>query len=129
MPLRVALWALVPLGLALLLAACGGRGEGPTAGPARLPLTDPRAVPTAEPWAQPPPVRYIGAPSAGAERQGGGREEAAGACGDVYVVQPGDTLSGIAVRCGVDLQDILEANPQIEDPTSIFPGQEIRIPR
>ncbi len=117
-------------GAVILLAACGGGGGSePTPAPSRLPLTDPRTVPTAVPWDQPPPVRYLpGAPS-----EVGGEAtptpEGRGECGDRYVVRPGDTLSSIAARCGVSLQDILQANPEIEDPASIFPGQEIRIPR
>ena len=45
-----------------------------------------------------------------------------------YVVQPGDTLSGIADRFGVSLSDLEAANPQIVDPNTIFPGQVINIP-
>ncbi|MGH4002723.1 MAG: LysM peptidoglycan-binding domain-containing protein [Pseudonocardiaceae bacterium] len=45
-----------------------------------------------------------------------------------YVVQRGDTLSGIARRFGVSLSDLEEANPQITDPNRIFPGQVINIP-
>lgn len=45
-----------------------------------------------------------------------------------YVVQRGDTLSGIARRFGVSLSDLAEANPHITDPDSIFPGQVINIP-
>jgi spore coat assembly protein SafA len=47
---------------------------------------------------------------------------------DTYVVQSGDTLSGIAERFGVSLSDLEEANPQITDPNVIFPGQVINIP-
>lgn len=45
-----------------------------------------------------------------------------------YVVQPGDTLSGIARRFGVSLSALIRANPQIDDPDRIFPGQVINIP-
>jgi spore coat assembly protein SafA len=45
-----------------------------------------------------------------------------------YVVQRGDTLSGIARRFGVSLENLEEANPQITDPNRIFPGQVINIP-
>jgi spore coat assembly protein SafA len=45
-----------------------------------------------------------------------------------YIVQPGDTLSGIAERFGVSLSDLEKANPQIPDPNRIFPGQVINIP-
>jgi LysM repeat protein len=45
-----------------------------------------------------------------------------------YVVQSGDTLSGIAKKFDVTQQAILDANPQITDPNKIFPGDEITIP-
>ncbi len=46
----------------------------------------------------------------------------------VYVVVPGDTLSGIAGRFGVTLGGLEAANPQITNPNLIVPGQVIRIP-
>lgn len=44
-----------------------------------------------------------------------------------YTVQPGDTLSAIAVAYGVTINDLMAAN-DISDPDSIFVGQELRIP-
>jgi LysM repeat protein len=43
-----------------------------------------------------------------------------------YVIQPGDTLGGIAQAKGVTVADILAANPGITDNIQI--GQEIKIP-
>jgi spore coat assembly protein SafA len=45
-----------------------------------------------------------------------------------YVVQPGDTMSGIAQNFGVSLQALEAANPQIHDPNKIYPGQVLTIP-
>lgn len=45
----------------------------------------------------------------------------------VYVVQPGDTLSGIAARFNVTLDDLVEAN-RIVDPNALQVGDEITIP-
>jgi spore coat assembly protein SafA len=45
-----------------------------------------------------------------------------------YIVQPGDTLSGIAEKFGVSLSDLERANPQIPNPDLIFPGEVIHIP-
>ena len=44
-----------------------------------------------------------------------------------YTVQQGDTLSVIAVRFSVSINDLMAANG-ISDPDRIFPGQELRIP-
>jgi LysM repeat protein len=46
----------------------------------------------------------------------------------VYVIQVGDTLSGIASRFGITLADILAANPNITNPNRIMIGQTIRLP-
>jgi len=46
-----------------------------------------------------------------------------------YTVQPGDTLFFIAQRFGTTVNAILAVNPQITNPSLIFPGQVICIPR
>lgn len=48
--------------------------------------------------------------------------------GETYTVQPGDTLSGIGARAGVDWRAIVRANG-IVDPELIYVGQVLRIPR
>jgi LysM domain len=45
-----------------------------------------------------------------------------------YLVQPGDTLSGIAASHGVSLAAIESANPQFSNPNLIFAGQSVSIP-
>ncbi len=45
-----------------------------------------------------------------------------------YVVQPGDTLSGIAFANGITLSQLLAVNPQISNPSVIYPGQVINLP-
>ena len=45
-----------------------------------------------------------------------------------YRVVSGDTLSGIALRFGTNLNSIVQANPQITNPNLIFVGQEIEVP-
>lgn len=68
-------------------------------------------------------------PAPGAPRRGG-----AGPRGgtpldvETYVVQSGDTMSGIADSKGVTLQALIAANPQVKDPNVIFPGQVLTIP-
>lgn len=50
------------------------------------------------------------------------------ACEETYRIVRGDWLSKIAIRCGVSLQDLLAANPQITNPSRILVGQVITIP-
>jgi LysM repeat protein len=54
---------------------------------------------------------------------------AQGTCGETYTVLPGDTLSDIAEICQTTVVAILKANPEINDPTEIYVGQVITIPR
>ena len=50
------------------------------------------------------------------------------ATGLAHTVQFGDMLSSIAVRYGVGLQQLIQANPQVLNPDLIYPGEQIRIP-
>ena len=45
--------------------------------------------------------------------------------GPTYIVNPGDTLSGIAIRAGEDWEDLYQRNTGVvgSDPNRIFPGQ------
>ena len=52
---------------------------------------------------------------------------AAQASGPVYIVQPGDTLSYIASRFNVSMDELLTANPSV-DPDLLSQGQQIVIP-
>lgn len=70
----------------------------------------------------------------GSSSEGGGRERARteqarnrpDITGDTYVVQPGDTLSGIASKSGIPLARIERRNPDI-DPATLNAGQQIRL--
>jgi LysM repeat protein len=53
--------------------------------------------------------------------------DAALASGQVHVVAAGESLLGIAVRYGVTVEEILALN-QLDNPDSIFIGQELIIP-
>jgi murein DD-endopeptidase MepM/ murein hydrolase activator NlpD len=46
-----------------------------------------------------------------------------------YLVQAGDTLSGIAASHGVSLAAVEAANPHLSDPNLIYTGQTIEIPK
>ena len=43
-------------------------------------------------------------------------------------VKSGDTLTAIAKDKGVSLKELIDANPQIDNPDLIFPGQKVIIP-
>lgn len=45
-----------------------------------------------------------------------------------YTVQPGDTFYFIAQRYGISLDELISANPQIQNPDLIYSGQMITIP-
>ena len=45
-----------------------------------------------------------------------------------YTVQRGDTLRKIADRFGINVNDLIAANPQIRNPNLIFAGQVISLP-
>lgn len=51
---------------------------------------------------------------------------------DVVVVEPGDTLAAIAADVGLDETDgwrvLFDANPDLDDPDVIVPGQELAVP-
>ena len=50
------------------------------------------------------------------------------ACDDRWIVHSGETLSLIVINCDVPLDNLLQANPQIQNPDLIFPGEIINIP-
>lgn len=45
-----------------------------------------------------------------------------------YTVKPGDTLSKIAMRNGVTVPQLLQANPQVKDPNKINVGDVLNVP-
>ncbi len=48
--------------------------------------------------------------------------------GGTYIIQWGDTLGNIAASRGFSLSDLLAVNPQIWNPSLIYPGQVINLP-
>ncbi len=50
-------------------------------------------------------------------------------CGDKYTVQRGDYLVKIANKCGTTVSAILAANPSIKNPSLIYPGQVLTMPK
>ena len=69
-------------------------------------------------------------PVSGTEETGsaGGSSGGAPSYSGTYVVRKGDTLWGIAGRYDVALADLIAANPQINNPNLIYPGETVVIP-
>lgn len=44
-----------------------------------------------------------------------------------YVVRNGDTMYGIAHRFGVSSRDVIEDNPQVENPEVLATGQKLQV--
>lgn len=70
-------------------------------------------------------IRESGGSENGTAENGGGQ---AGTGSGRYTVKKGDTLWGIARRCGVTLEALKAANPRIKNPNLIYPGDEVTIP-
>lgn len=45
-----------------------------------------------------------------------------------YIIKPGDNLYSIARKYNISVENILNVNPQIKDPSMLYPGTSIRIP-
>ncbi|MCI0347560.1 MAG: LysM peptidoglycan-binding domain-containing protein, partial [Chloroflexi bacterium] len=104
--LGVVALALAALALFLLPSLLGLGGPGPAASATPGPSTGASAGPSvsAEPTPTPAPTQQI------------------------YIVEPGDTLSAIAQRFGLTLEGLRAANPQITNVDEINIGDEIIIP-
>lgn len=140
MPPRKLFLALLFLIAALaVMAACGG-GDDDDGGNTfdRGQLTDPQTVPTVTPWQQLPdpilldpnniqPLPPTDPNSQPAEPTASPEPGEPGVCGETYTVVAGDTTFGIADKCGVDAQAIIDANPDI-DPASLSPGDVLILP-
>ena len=127
------------LGLALVFTGCGRSAPpdalgDPSADPAiaGVSITSPDAVvstapgatvATTTPLSQPPAV--VG--PAGATPAGATPVNPAAAGGTAYVVEDGDTLSGIASKFGISTRSLAAANG-ISDPNTLKPGQQLLIP-
>uniref|UniRef100_UPI0003725A5F SafA/ExsA family spore coat assembly protein n=1 Tax=Alkalibacillus haloalkaliphilus TaxID=94136 RepID=UPI0003725A5F len=47
---------------------------------------------------------------------------------DIYTVQPGDTLWKISRNYQIGLNEVINANPQFDNPDLIYPGDDVTIP-
>jgi hypothetical protein len=139
-PRRLTFVLASPLVLLAIFVACGGDDDdGGQFEPGNL--TDQQTVPTATPWQQPPEVVLLDPdniqplpPNAPNEDPGDDDDGEAtpvpgepGVCGETYTVISGDTTFGIADKCGVDAQAIIDLNPDI-DPANLSVGQVLIMP-
>lgn len=107
--------------LAALTIGCGGGGSS-GASSAKEPR-DARSAPTASPFATIPPA----IPAVDIARQLGLATSTPTVASNVHVVGAGDTLSVIATRAGISVEDLMKAN-SITDPQSLKLGQALTIP-
>ena len=132
--LVVPIW-LVALAALALAAACGGSDDS-TNNVQHGALTDPQNVPTATPWQNLPDVVQLDPSNLATlppqqPNQATPTPTAApgepGVCGATYTVVSGDTTFGIADKCGVSVDDLINANPDA-DPRSLSVGQVLQMP-
>jgi len=71
------------------------------------------------------PSGYASAPVSYPQQTGGTHYTA---YGSTYTVRRGDTLGIIAASYRITIYDILMVNPQIQNPSLIYPGQVINLP-
>ena len=122
-PLRIALLGLLPV--ATLVSGCsitvGSPAATPTLGPGEptnTPIDQVRfdITPVASPTLVPPtPVGATAVPGGGI-----------GATGK-HTIQPGETLSGIALEYGITVEELVKLN-NIADPNAIQAGQVLTVP-
>lgn len=65
--------------------------------------------------------------AAGGKRDRDDDAEPAAGSGEIYTVEPGDNPSIIAEKAGVDLDDLLAANPGL-DARALSVGEELELP-
>jgi spore coat assembly protein SafA len=76
----------------------------PTPGPTPSPSPEPTETPSPPPGGTPFPTPHV------------------------YIVRSGDTLWQIAMTYDLPLSQLIDANPQIKDPSVILPGEQVNIP-
>lgn len=69
-----------------------------------------------------------GSPAAHAQSQTNQKQQSAKLAPNMVVVNPGDTLDGIATAHQTTYVRLFDANSNINDPNLIYPAEQIRIP-
>jgi LysM repeat protein len=110
------------------LAAIAGAATLLSGGQSGEPAVDlpPTATTSATGESQPAAAQETGEAAAEAA-PAGASEQAATGDEEVYVVQPGETLSGIATKLGVTVQALVEFNG-LDNADFVFSGQRLKVP-
>lgn len=118
-------WGQIAL-FALWLTACGHLPSMQSAIPTSS--SEPLVLSSPQPTARAAEVLHPRGSDTAQQRSGVPIPTPSGPPIDLYVVQPGDTLSAIAYdRCGCDVEELMALN-QISDATLLQVGQRLRIP-
>ena len=127
--------ALLVLAALALAAACGGGGDS-ASNASTGKLTDPQEVPTATPWQSAPQSSssipttstrcHPNQPNTVGETPTPVPGEP-GVCGQTYTVVAQDTMFGIAEKCGVDAQRLIDINPNA-NPANLVIGEVLLLP-
>lgn len=128
--------ALLILASLAVAAACGG-GDDTNNNTSTGKLTDPQNVPTATPWPSQPAIVLLdpnniqplppNQPNTGPTESPTPAAGEPGDCGQTYTVVAGDTMFGIATKCGVDGQRLIDINPNA-DPSNLHIGDVLLLP-
>jgi LysM repeat protein len=78
-------------------------------------------------FSQPPRSPVVLSPYPSVPQQANSPYTGGSLANTAYLVQPGETLSGIAERFSTSVETIAEAN-DVEDPNLIFVGQVLYVP-
>jgi LysM repeat protein len=73
-------------------------------------------------------IAVVGGPSAHAQSQNNQNDQKKNNQSTTVVVNPGDTLDGIATAHQTTYVRVFDANTSIQDPDLIYPGDSLRIP-
>src|SRR5581483_7271860 len=73
-------------------------------------------------------IAVAGGPAAHAQSQNNQNQQTSKPAPVEVVVNPGDTLDGIATAHQTTYMRLFDANTNINDPNLIYPGDKIRIP-
>lgn len=73
-------------------------------------------------------LKAVESGNGGANTGGGAAAGNDGGNQRVHTVGQGDTLWAVAKQYGVELADLIRANPQIKNPNLIYPGEAVKVP-